>query len=146
MKISVTVKRTNTKNQARHILLRSRRTKQDRVERGVVAIGDFLLAEARALCPKDTHLLANSGNVRKFNKGIETVVTVGFGPLDHGKKTAWSAKLGKNVDRDPSEYAITVHFDGSMRHDDGQYAYYLQGPRDSMQDDMRRIFWAEMSK
>jgi hypothetical protein len=146
MKMHVSIKRDRTPAQAKLILMDARKTKEDRVERGLLAIGNFLLLASRASCPKDTRLLVDSSSVRQFNKGIETIVTVGYGPLDHGMKTRWSYKLGKEVSRDPSEYAVVVHFDASMKHSEGEYAYFLQGPRDGEQDEMRRIFWSEMSK
>lgn len=146
MKMTVRVGRKNGPAAVRTKLYRARTTDQNKVEDGLLAIGEYLLNESGKLCPKDTYVLVESGRVRKEGSGIKTVVTVGYGPLDHGTVTRFSPKLGQAVGRDPSYYAVLVHEDATQHHDPGQQAKFLEEPCLTKQDVMRRIFWAEMSK
>lgn len=97
------------------------------VEAGMYKAAEVLLERSKALVPRDTEDLVNSGRIQESGFGIDSVVTVGYGGQDIGPQTSYSSKKDDDVAHDVWFYAQSQHQDMSLHHDTGQ-AHYLSQP------------------
>lgn len=143
MNLNFTVRRTGK-------LEENLRAYQKRLEEKLVlgneAAAKVLLEESLKLVPRDTGVLAKSGQVRRHGSGAETRFEVGFGWPDVAGEFVVSEESGFVGFRKASEYAVPVH-ELPLKHNVGQ-AEYMRQPINSsaVRDEMKRALRAEVTK
>lgn len=109
-----------------------------KVEGALIETGRHLLYEADLLVPRDTEILALSGEELQFDHGFYTMIVVGYGMDPSFARRRHSPSEGSMVLRRPYEYAIYVHEDTTKFHDHGQ-ANFLREPASNYAD-LARVF------
>jgi hypothetical protein len=117
--IKSTVTRSNTLTNG---LSKLRERVAQRVERGLLAVGEKVLEVSRELVPKDTLALLNSSGIRMEASATDLKVVVFYGRRgDHAIE--YSQREGRVVIRIPYNYAVYVHEDRTTVHWNGQYDF-----------------------
>lgn len=93
-----------------------------RVERGVQAVAQKILADSLEMVPRDTEALAESATYRQEGVGLASVVVVGYGALGF-IVAGHSPHENRLVLRVPYNYAVYVHEDYTKHHPVGQAGF-----------------------